>query len=1537
MVIEVLVVYSKEESAIANELIAEIIGAGLNVWHRDTVLIGDSITAEVSKALDKVGPVVLCATSRAVGAKWTRRIIHAARERNKNVFIVQMDEDADVEALSFGEKVSDYYNDSTKAIDELIYAINSTYSLLKGKDTQIIAELSELQNHYIKSALKFYDIIDLTNLPDSEKNLTTKRIELRQLYVPLRIKPFTNTNREIHNPSVIEFESSSLNLTDEELKQRKEDFAKEQEVIKANLRTSVGEQLIEKNHIVILGDPGSGKTTLLRWISTAYLLQSQKSSDLESFPDIQTLQKINLLPFIIKCRVINQLAIIPSHEELFNHSLLQSEAFSIDESSRLAKLFQEKLKTGELLLLIDGLDEISDVTKRAQFCEQIEQMVLAHSTIHVIVTSRIVGYKEIGHQLSSFEHFQVDELTRDEKNDFARSWCKLTEPLETRKLATKELIEDIHSSDRIERLTGNPMMLTTVALVKKKGGRLPSRRIDLYWDAFEVLLNWRRSVDPPIGWREALPQLALIAYEMCRRGIQQMRQDEILPLLEQIRQDFPNDYNINNASPENFLDRLEKRTGILIKVGYQKHLGISYPVYEFRHLTFQEYLAAQALIKGYYPSHKGQKLTEKVGSLAGQISQNSNNNTLNTLKEESVGENWSETLRLCVSACDYDEVDSVLISILQTRSDENVLLTERPRVCLAALCLGEEPNSSQDTAKIIIHRLVKFIPTIETNEQDSMSKKIESAIKDLGRTRWLRLLKQSLYEELLNRTVKNRIYIINLLALVIGKNLPENSYDLIQWQSNQVIQFELNSESQTIETALSLFHLTNKKNTQKLEIASGLISKLLDMLDGSHLSSHIAALTFRNLNREDLKILSWRPTKFDLDRFLKYVESDLTDLGCVKNLINILGREKYYPSFEVILSRLQTQNELTEIACINALALIGNIETSKYIVPFVESSRKPTKMAAIKALGELKNPTSIEFLKGKLDNSETDICSQIIKALEKIGGQSVEDTLLSLISEQPVVEIKSSAIKALSSINRGKYNAAFWENLDDANSSIRSASISALIGFLDTSTIEKYLKDPEEKVRMSAVGALYTYNQLEKHDLYKDIIINETNPLVRFYAMFDLGYSGNEELIRTLVKLLLTGERVLKIGSSKALNLIVTRWVRTGISKALNPIPSRGGVIDLLNPLLEKLEDADYENLVTVIDTLSGLDEEIFISKLKNFIYHYNPQVRESSIKALNKLNKPEFVSLFIDRLADSESTVRQSAINALENLKEKSGLDELINYLKDNSIRVRYSAASAVGTLEMSSAEDSLLALLNDDYWFVRSRAFGSLLKIKSNKLFQIILERLDWEVKEIQVQMVGGLGIIKDLKAYEVLQKLLAYPDKEIREASANSLVSLAYDVYDSGKIEESLDMFEDSLAIKSNEVWSNNAAFCALILNKIDVAERHLNSLSFSKNQDYALFKNNKAIQTYLSKNKELAIEIIFEAINWVKESKDKAHLNVHAVLILKNGTPTPIANLPVDAALFFNLYMFGGISKENLKKELSERYPNEFQSWIELTLA
>ncbi len=476
---------------------------------------------------------------------------------------------------------------------------------------------------YCEKALAAWDIIDLSNLPEGDIHIATQKLLLRQLYMPLRIS--------VEAGGRDDGDDAALTRLEEERETRRRWEAgrlaphEADSLSRAKERSSVGERLGIARRLVVLGDPGGGKTTMLRWMATAYLLRHQQDSAFSQLPDTETLPDRRWIPVFIRCRDLGEADLCRCFTDFLTQHLRKSELLPEDADVMRAVIL-DRIAEGEALLLVDSLDEITDPQVRMMFCQELERTAARYPAAPIVVTSRSVGYRDMPYRMGAgFEHGLIAELTREDKDHFARRWIEVTEQHQfsaEREKRARELIEALHSNDRIERLTGNPMLLTTLALVKRKVGKLPSRRTKLYTEAVSVLLNWNPRYYKVIEEDEAIPQLEYLAYEMCRRGVQWLTEDEVLDLLDKARVEYPNIRAIRRRELQAFLELLEARSSILIKSGgiWVANQSKERPVWEFRHLTFQEYLAARALLDGRYPDReKTKSLAEQVAPLAGTV------------------------------------------------------------------------------------------------------------------------------------------------------------------------------------------------------------------------------------------------------------------------------------------------------------------------------------------------------------------------------------------------------------------------------------------------------------------------------------------------------------------------------------------------------------------------------------------------------------------------------------------------------------------------------------------------------------------------------------------------------------------------------------------------------------------------------------------------------------------------------------------------------------------------------------------------------
>ncbi|HWN70935.1 MAG TPA: HEAT repeat domain-containing protein [Haliangium sp.] len=447
----------------------------------------------------------------------------------------------------------------------------------------------------------------------------------------------------------------------------------------------------------------------------------------------------------------------------------------------------------------------------------------------------------------------------------------------------RDLENAVHSSERIERLTGNPMLLTTLALVKRKVGKLPSRRHELYREAVDVLLHWRPEIGDLLDREEALPQLQYVAYAMCRDGLTQLRRDQILSHLEDMRAAHANIRPLQKHSPEEFLALLEERTSLLMQAGEVMHHGEPVPVFEFRHLTFQEYLAALALVQGRFPGHTRSTLAERVAPLAGQVS------ARDPQDEDSVAvsEHWHEPLRLCVGCCNDDDVDDVLRAIATPLSGEDDARTARPRAILAAWCLADEPNASEDAAAQVLQAFARQLRAADRYTSPHHTSLAIDAALALFDSDWAGALESALIEEFIRRAPPERAIAGGLASIAEKRALPADRADMTRWLMDRVTRIEHGTENERIAAALGIMEAAC---IGRVHMVPRLIEALLALLQRGPAAAHAASWALAWLHEHVDHFGVWHPTDEDVSQLVAFIGQPDSDPEALQWVLAILGR-----------------------------------------------------------------------------------------------------------------------------------------------------------------------------------------------------------------------------------------------------------------------------------------------------------------------------------------------------------------------------------------------------------------------------------------------------------------------------------------------------------------------------------------------------------------------------------------------------------------------------------------------------------------------
>lgn len=454
---------------------------------------------------------------------------------------------------------------------EVINIDSNINGLLDGLDlindensAKVIApNLQMAKNKYFEYLQNELGEIQFEGLP-TDKEAGTVKVKLENIFVPLHL----NLNKR----------QGEVNLTNIN-------------------REGIGSILEQKNKLAILARPGAGKSTLLKRVAIAYAFPERRKEINDKLPDK------NWFPIFLRCRELGEKVTL-SITDIINGIPVRAEipSYSTDFSA----IVSSSLQNGEALLLIDGLDEISEDRNRIAFVNQLRTFIATYPTINIIVTSREAGFRTVAGSLATYcENYIVSSLNDDEIEQLSFKWHKaIIDNSDSTVREAAKLTELILNDGRIKVLAENPLLLTTLLFVKRWAGYLPTKRSILYQEMIKLLLvTWNVEGHEILDIEEAEPQLAYIAYWMTINGLQRIDAEELNKCLIEARRQLPEILGYTNISPSEFIKRVELRSSLLILSGHKKTIsGNIMAEYEFLHLSFQEYLTAKAIVKKFIPT-----------------------------------------------------------------------------------------------------------------------------------------------------------------------------------------------------------------------------------------------------------------------------------------------------------------------------------------------------------------------------------------------------------------------------------------------------------------------------------------------------------------------------------------------------------------------------------------------------------------------------------------------------------------------------------------------------------------------------------------------------------------------------------------------------------------------------------------------------------------------------------------------------------------------------------------------------------------------
>ena len=327
--------------------------------------------------------------------------------------------------------------------------------------------------------------------------------------------------------------------------------------------------LTTDSQVAVLGDPGAGKTTTLRRLARWVALESSVGKGDDSKYVV-----------VVVCRDEEWGSGKNALCKILGNKIGVTGKLFADVDQPESRI-REVLEVGALVL-IDGLDEVP-----AHVRDGIERDIVNlgrhFRCAKVILSCRSGAYIA---PLPGFETAEIRPLTPDQIRRVVDSLLRPEEAL----AFDQNFASSTHPASD---LANRPLFLIYMLAIFKRRGTIPDRPIDLYEAVIRLIIQeWdeqrgirRMSRYAEFGVEDKRRFLADLAYELIRRNHFRFDEKELADVYVGLAER----YGLPKSEARRVARELESHTGLIVDSGEQ---------YEFSHLSLQEFLAADSMVRG---------------------------------------------------------------------------------------------------------------------------------------------------------------------------------------------------------------------------------------------------------------------------------------------------------------------------------------------------------------------------------------------------------------------------------------------------------------------------------------------------------------------------------------------------------------------------------------------------------------------------------------------------------------------------------------------------------------------------------------------------------------------------------------------------------------------------------------------------------------------------------------------------------------------------------------------------------------------------
>ncbi|MBD0707607.1 MULTISPECIES: NACHT domain-containing protein [unclassified Streptomyces] len=419
--------------------------------------------------------------------------------------------------------------------------------------------------------------------------------------------------------------------------------------------------LARHDKVLLRGLAGSGKTTLVQWL-TASAASAERPEGMAYLH--------GRIPFVLPLRTLTR------HGE----RLPAPDRFLPASGCPLTPpdgWVDRVLAAGRGLILVDGIDEIPE-TERGRARDWLRDLLTAYEGNRWLVTARPTAVAGNWLARDGFADLTLSPMSRTEVDTFVRRWHKAAGP--DAAAYEQPLLDALRTTEHVAQLATSPLMCGLVcALHRDRHGYLPRGRKTLYDSALSMLLSRRdreRGMGNPYGIElDEAPQIQLVqrlAYWLTRNGRLQMDREHARSIVTEA---VPAMVEASAYAPDQVFTHLLHRSGLLREP--------TTDTVDFVHRTFQDYLAAKALIDHW---------------------------DIGVLVEHADDDRWEDVIRMAVGHARPRECAEILRELLKAADTAEDRPAQLRLLVLAATALSHATEVAQAVREEVLARTAALIP-----------------------------------------------------------------------------------------------------------------------------------------------------------------------------------------------------------------------------------------------------------------------------------------------------------------------------------------------------------------------------------------------------------------------------------------------------------------------------------------------------------------------------------------------------------------------------------------------------------------------------------------------------------------------------------------------------------------------------------------------------------------------------------------------------------------------------------------------------------